>query len=263
MDNNVILRAKNLCVSYKEVDVIEHIDLEIEKGKIYSIIGPNGSGKTTLIRALSRNLKPKTGQVLLEDVNVIRMNSRQVARKMAVLGQNNHTMSDVTVKNLVQYGRYAHKEWWKGSDSADNKIVDWAIEKTGLMNMQNRRINTLSGGERQRAWLAMSLAQKPQILLLDEPTTYLDISHQLEILELVLRLNKEEGITIVMVLHDINHAARYSDELIVVKDRKIFKKGDPWTILESKVLREVFGVETEITLDKETNKPVFYARKVV
>lgn len=263
MDYQVVLRVNNLSVSYKYTEVIENIDLEIEKGKVYSIIGPNGSGKTTLIRALSRNLKPKTGQVLLDGVNIFKMNSKQTARKMAVLGQNNHTLSDVTVKNLVQYGRYAHKEWWKGSDREDNRIVDWALRKTGLENLQNRKINTLSGGEKQRAWLAMSIAQKPQILLLDEPTTYLDISHQLEIMELISRLNKEEGITIVMVLHDINHAARYSDELIVVKDKKIYKRGDPWVILENSVLREVFGVETEIRLDKETSKPVFYARKVV
>ncbi len=263
MDKRFVLKINDLSISYKDVKVIEHIDLEIEEGKIYSIIGPNGSGKTTLMRAISRSLKPKTGQVLLEDTNIFKMNTKEAARKMAILCQNNHTMSDVTVKNLVQYGRFAHKEWWRGSNSEDSKIVEWAIKTTSLEALQNRKINTLSGGERQRAWLAMSIAQKPKILLLDEPTTFLDIAHQLEIMELVSHLNREEGITIVMVLHDINHAARYSDELIVIKNKKIFKKGTPWAILEDNVLREVFGVETEITRDKETNKPIFYARKVV
>lgn len=263
MSENVLLRIENLNVSYKDHMIIDNINLNVEKGKIYSIIGPNGCGKTTLIRTMSRSIKPKSGKVLLDNNDIFKMRTKNVAKKMAILCQNNNTISDVTVRNLVQYGRYSHKEWWKGSGEDDNSIVDWAIKKTGLTNFENRKINTLSGGERQRAWIAMAIAQKPEILLLDEPTTYLDISHQLEIMELIARLNKEEGITIVMVLHDINHAARYSDELVVIKDKKIFKKGDPWEVLASNVLRDVFRVEAEIIEDKETKKPIFYVKKVV
>ena len=263
MNEKILLKVENLTVSYKEHKIIDNIDLNIEKGKVYSIIGPNGCGKTTLIRTMSRSIKPKSGRVLLDHSNIFKMRTKDVAKRMAILCQNNDTISDVTVRNLVQYGRYSHKEWWKGTGEEDNRIVDWAINKTGLSNFQHRKINTLSGGEKQRAWIAMAIAQKPEILLLDEPTTYLDISHQLEIMELISKLNKEEGITIVMVLHDMNHAARYSDELVVIKDKKIFKKGDPWEILQSNVLKDVFRVEAEIMQDTETKKPIFYAKKVI
>lgn len=215
------------------------------------------------MRTISRGIKPKQGKVLLYGNNIYQMKNKNVAKKMAILNQTNNTISDVTVRKLVQYGRYSHRDWWKGTDDNDDKIVEWAMEKTGVSHFQNRRIDTLSGGERQRAWIAMSIAQKPEILLLDEPTTYLDICHQLEIMELVTRLNREEGITILMVLHDINHAARYSDELIVINNQIIYSQGDPWTILESPVLEEVFKVRAEITMDNDTKKPIFYAKKVV
>lgn len=260
---NVVIRAEGLTVNYKDVNVIEKIDLEIEKGKIYSIIGPNGCGKTTLIKAMSRSIKPTDGKVLLNEKDIYKMRIKNVAKKMAVLSQTNTTISDVTVRELIGYGRYAHKEWWRGVEGEDHEIVNWAIAKTNLQDFEHRKINTLSGGEKQRAMIAMSIAQKPEVLLLDEPTTYLDISHQLEILELISKLNKEDGITIVMVLHDINHAARYSDELVVIKDKGIYKKGNPWEILESNVIQDVFMVEAEISRDMETNRPIYYAKRVI
>ncbi|MGM9605890.1 MAG: ABC transporter ATP-binding protein [Oscillospiraceae bacterium] len=259
----IILQTENLCVGYREHQVIKNINLSIEKGKVYSIIGPNGCGKTTLMRAISRSIKPTSGTVLLDGQNIFKMNTRLVAQKVAVLSQSNTSMSDITVRTLVQYGRFAHKKWWRGGSDKDTAIVEWALEKTGMTDYSNRRINSLSGGERQRAWIAMSIAQKPEILLLDEPTTYLDISHQLEIMELVARLNREEGITIVMVLHDINHAARYSDELIVLHEHHIWKQGEPWATLKSGVLRDVFRVDAVISKDEESGTPIFYAQKVV
>lgn len=261
--DEIILKTEHLCVGYKDHDVVEDVCLEFKRGEVYSIIGPNGCGKTTLMRAISRNMKPKAGRVLLEGEDIFRMNTKRVARHIAMLSQNNATMSDVTVRTLVQYGRYAHKEWWRGQSGEDAEIVDWALETTGMADYANRKLDALSGGERQRAWIAMSVAQRPEILLLDEPTTYLDISHQLEIMELVSRLNREQGITIVMVLHDINHAARYSDELIVLNERRVWKRGDPWSMLESGVLREVFRVEASISKDEENGTPVFYAKRVV
>ncbi|WMJ23138.1 ABC transporter ATP-binding protein [Paludicola sp. MB14-C6] len=261
--DNTILKAKSLIVSYKDNMILDDVSFEVEKGKIYSIIGPNGCGKTTLMKTISRNLKPKSGKVLLDEKNIFKTNTKLVSQKMAVLSQSNSSISDVTVRTLVQYGRYSHKKWWQGNNESDTKIIDWALNKTGMEKFEDRKVNTLSGGERQRAWIAMSIAQKPEILLLDEPTTYLDISHQLEIMELIKRLNKEESITIVMVLHDINHAARYSDNLIVINNHKIFQIGDPWTVLENNVLDKVFRVEAEISKDKENGKPIFYAKRVV
>lgn len=261
--SNIILETKNLCAGYKDHPVIEGIDLQFEKGKIYSIIGPNGCGKTTLMRAISRNRRPTSGQVLLHGEDIFRMNTKRVARHVAMLSQHNITPGDITVRALVSYGRYAHREWWKGQTGEDQHTVDWALSRTGMSDFSNRKINALSGGELQRAWIAMSIAQKPEILLLDEPTTYLDIAHQLEIMELIAKLNREEGITIIMVIHDINHAARYSDELVVLHDRKISRQGDPWTLLRGNVLEDVFHVEADITKDQESGTPIFYARKVV
>lgn len=261
--SDVILQTEKLCVGYRERMVIENIDLSIQRRKVYSIIGPNGCGKTTLMRTISRGIKPSSGRILLDGQDIFKMNTRLVAQKVGMLSQTNETMSDVTVRTLVQYGRFAHKKWWRGGTGEDTAIVDWALRTTGMTDYSERRINSLSGGERQRAWIAMSVAQRPELLLLDEPTTYLDISHQLEILELVARLNREEGITILMVLHDINHAARYSDELIVLHDRQICRRGDPWAILQSDVLSSVFHVEADITRDSENGTPIFYAKKVV
>jgi len=259
---NTVLQVKNLSAGYKNSRILEDINFEIQRGKIYSIIGPNGCGKTTLIRAMSRNLKPESGEILLDGSNIFKSNTKLVAQKMAVLCQSNTGMSDITVKTLIQYGRFAHKKWWQGTEGQDSKIVDWAIEKTSMTNFQNRKINSLSGGERQRAWIAMAIAQMPKIMLLDEPTTYLDISHQLEIMELIKKLNKEDNITIVMVLHDMNHAARYSDELIVLQDKKIYTQGEPWKLIQSGVLEDVFCVDAEVLKDNEDGTPIFYAKRM-
>jgi len=166
------------------------------------------------------------------------------------------------VETLTGYGRYAHKKLFVSGGESDREIVDWAMERTGVQDLRRRKINTLSGGERQRAWMAMLLAQKPSVMLLDEPTTYLDIAHQLEIMELVSDLNRTEGITILMVLHDINHAARYSDELIVLDGRRVFRQGAPWTLIEEGIMEQVFGVESDVLKSSEGD-PIFYAKRVI
>lgn len=158
----VILSVKNLCAGYRNRRILDGISLDIQKGKIYSMIGPNGCGKTTLIRTMSRNLRPESGEVLLDGSNIFRTNTKLVAQKMAVLGQTDTSMSDITVRTLVEYGRYAHKKWWAGSEAADTRIVEWAISRTGMTKLQNRKINALSGGERQRARIAMAIAQSPK-----------------------------------------------------------------------------------------------------
>ncbi|MGQ9840427.1 MAG: ABC transporter ATP-binding protein [Anaerolineae bacterium] len=243
--------------------MLDKVDLDVREGQIYAIIGPNGCGKTTLLRAMSRSIRPLRGRVLMMGQDIFRMNTKAVARMLAVLHQNNVTISDATVHNLVLYGRFAHKPWWQSTNREDLRIADWAIERMNLSALRHRMLSTLSGGERQRAWIAMCLAQKPRILLLDEPTTFLDISHQLEIMELVTALNRTEGIAIVMVLHDINHAARFSDEMIVLKDGRVYCQGNPWEVLRGDVLEKVFHVEAALLKDEMTGKPVFLPRKVI
>ena len=257
-----ILEVEDLSVSFKEKKVLEHISFCVERGRIYSVIGKNGCGKTTLLRTICRSQRPDAGQIRLEGRDIRRLSSRAVARTMAILSQNNDSMSDVTVETLTGYGRYAHKKLFVSGGESDREIVDWAMERTGVQDLRRRKINTLSGGERQRAWMAMLLAQKPAVMLLDEPTTYLDIAHQLEIMELVSDLNRTEGITILMVLHDINHAARYSDELIVLDGRRVFRQGAPWTLIEEGIMEQVFGVESDVLKSSEGD-PIFYAKRVI
>jgi iron complex transport system ATP-binding protein len=258
-----IIKAENIKVKYRDQEVISNLNISIKREDIVTIIGPNGSGKTTILKVLSRNLKPDRGQVYLQGKDIATLGRKTIAKQMAVLSQTHYSPKDVNVKQLVTYGRFAYKKWWKGLGIQDQKTVEWALETTGLQQFAQRRVSTLSGGEKQRVWLAMAIAQKPDVLLLDEPTTYLDICHQLEILELVYDLNQKEQITVVMVLHDINHAARYSDEIIVLKDGDIFIQGSPGKVMNSEVLSKVFRVEATITTDNDSGSPVFYPRKVL
>jgi len=245
----VIMKAENLSVDFYEKSVLKNLTIAVEKGQIVSILGPNGSGKSTLLKTLSRNLKPNKGSVYLDDNNLAELSAKFIARKMAVLPQSPEAPKDLTVRDLVEYGRYPHQSWWQGKSQEDDQCVDWALVQTELLDMSSRIVSTLSGGERQRVWIAMALAQKPEILLLDEPTTYLDICHQLEIMELLADFNRNHDITVAMVLHDINHAARYSDCVAVVHQGKIFAMGKPEDVITVHTLRVVFGVESEIQID--------------
>lgn len=250
-----MMNTKNIAVGFDGKSVLENLSLEIEKGQIISILGPNGSGKSTLLKILSRNLKPDKGSVYLDGHNLIELSAKVVARKMAVLPQSPEAPKDLTVRDLVEYGRYPHQKWWQGRSGEDDECVNWALQQTGLEEMSGRIVSTLSGGERQRVWIAMALAQKPEVLLLDEPTTYLDICHQLEIMELLAEFNRVHQITVAMVLHDINHAARYSDSIVVLHQGKVFAVGRPEDVITPHTLRTVFGVESEITID-HLGKPV-------
>ena len=250
-----IMRTENLYLGFEGKSVLKKLTIAVEKGQIISIVGPNGSGKSTLLKALSRNLKPDQGSVYLDDTNLAEMSAKVIARKMAVLPQSPEAPKDLTVRDLVEYGRYPHQSWWQGKSEGDDQCVDWALVQTGLEDMSRRIVSTLSGGERQRVWIAMALAQKPEILLLDEPTTYLDICHQLEIMELLADFNQEHNITVAMVLHDINQAARYSDCIVMLHHGEIFAIGKPEEVITPHTLRAVFGVESEIRLDN-VGRPV-------
>lgn len=256
------IRTEGLCIKYGDKDVLKEIDFEVKEGELVSIIGPNGSGKSTLLRAISRCLKPSSGTVYLDDENIYSINTKKVAQRLAILPQIKKVPSDIVVEDLVSYGRYPHLGFSKRLLKKDIEIVDWAIEKTRLQSLRKRFVATLSGGERQRAWIAMAIAQRPKILLLDEPTTYLDISYQLEVLELVKELNKTLNITIVMVLHDLNQAARYSDKIYILKDGKLAMKGTPSNIINNNTLKNIFGIEADIYKDEVINCPYFIPRKI-
>lgn len=257
------MRTKDLVVKYGDKLALNKVDIEINQGEIVTIIGPNGSGKTTLIKALSRSIKIHSGEIYLNDSNIYQIPTKDVARKMAILPQIKQVSADITVGNLVSYGRYPHLKFGKRISKQDKDIIYWAMEKTGLLELKDRYIGTLSGGERQRAWIAMALAQKPKILILDEPTTYLDISYQLEVLELVKELNQSLGITVIMVLHDLNQAARYSDQIYVLKDGEVFRHGRVEEILEVKLLQDVFRIQAHIYEDKNNHCPYFIPYKII
>lgn len=240
------IKIESLKVVYSGKAVLKDLNLNFDTSGITSIIGPNGSGKSTIVKAIGRLIKPSGGCVLLDGRDIHSMPTKAIAKKMAILPQVPKSPDDITVKDLVGYGRSPYRSMIRSSDLEGNNIIEWAINVTDLRDLSNRYVNTLSGGERQRAWIAMSLAQKTGVLLLDEPTTFLDIHHQLEVLELLERLHEQEKITIIMVIHDINHAARFSKRIIAVKDGCIIKDDIPSNVITEEVIKEVFGVKAKI-----------------
>lgn len=234
---------------------LDQITIDIKQGEIVSLIGPNGSGKSTLLRVISRLLKPNSGAVYLGEENIREMKANDVAKSLTMLPQMNNHQLDLTVRELVEFGRHPHSGNKMKLSQEDIDMVDWAIQVTGLTDMQHRLLPSMSGGERQRAWIAMTVAQHPKVLLLDEPTTYLDIAHQLEVMELVQELNKKYNMTVIMVLHDINQAAQYSDRLIVLKRGKLHYDGLPHCVLCKEMFESIFDIEADITM--RSGRPVF------
>ncbi|NLK75612.1 MAG: ABC transporter ATP-binding protein [Clostridiales bacterium] len=241
-----MIEAKNLKIAYDEKIVIDDFSFNIKKGEMVSIIGPNGSGKSTVLKTISKLIKQKDGVVYLDKEDMSTMEIKNIAKKMSSLSQHNRSPEDITVRELVYYGRLPHKKWYEGRSKKDDEIIDWAISHTTLLGYEDKKVAQLSGGERQRVWIAMALAQRPKILLLDEPTTYLDICHQLEVMELVKALNKELDLTVIMVLHDLSQAAKYSDRLLIIREGKLVAEGKPCEILTEDLIREVYKVETYI-----------------
>ncbi|WP_416148010.1 ABC transporter ATP-binding protein [Salipaludibacillus sp. HK11] len=250
------ISAHELSVAYDKNVIVKEMNVEIPEGKITSIIGPNGCGKSTLLKAISRIKKPHNGIAYLQGEDIHKMKTKDVAKKLAILSQAPELPGGLTVEQLVSYGRYPHQNGLQRFTKKDREAVNEALKNTNLIEFRDRPVDALSGGQRQRAWIAMALAQETELLFLDEPTTYLDMAHQMEVLELLERLNREEGRTIVMVIHDINHAARFSDHLIALKDGQLLFNGDPYHIICPPVLKEIFHIDAYIGRDPRTDKPV-------
>lgn len=245
------MEIKELDFSYTDKRFLEDISTTIELGKITTILGPNGCGKSTLLNLLVHQLKPQKGEILLEGDSLSEISFKEIAKKIAMVHQQNTAPADTTVKRLIEFGRMPHQTFFHADDKEDEQTVRWALQETNLEHMAHKRVSRLSGGERQRAWIALALAQKTNILFLDEPTTYLDIYYQLEILNLVRRLNKEYSMTIVMVLHDINQAIQFSDNVIIMKDGKICYAGDAEHGITKERLQEVYGIQAAIHWSEE------------
>jgi iron complex transport system ATP-binding protein len=241
------IETNNLAGGYLGKQVVKEINITLQKGEWLSFIGANGSGKSTLLKLMSRLLLPQAGVVLLDGKEIHNQPASLVAQKLALLPQQQTIPSGLTVWQLVALGRTPHQDWWQWQLSSDDRIqVDIALELTGITDFSNRPVENLSGGERQRAFLALALAQNPQILLLDEPTTYLDIRYQLELLDLLRKLNQEENLSIITVLHDVNLAARYSSRIALLSEGIIYDLGTPEDVLTPPNLAHILGVDVAI-----------------
>lgn len=238
--------TNSLSVGYDDKTIVKNVNLNIKKGSIVSIIGPNGSGKSTLLKSVARLLKHQSGSILFGGKDMCCIKTKEIAQRMSVLSQTNITPDDMTVKRLVEYGRLPHRKWYETASSKDIDIIQWALKQTNMEKFEDRRLCCLSGGERQRAWISMALAQKPDVLLLDEPTTYLDISHQYEVMNLVERLNKKLGVTVIMVLHDLNQAIRYSDEIYALKKGQVVASGSAEKVLTAENIKNIYSLEVDI-----------------
>lgn len=241
-----IIKVDNVAVSFGGHNVIRDISYTVERGEILTILGANGCGKSTLLRAMLGIQKRDQGNVVYSEQALEEFSPAELARKVAFLPQSATPPGDMTVEEWVGCGRYPYQAWWKPQSDYDRKIVQEALQNTRVWHLKDRNIQSLSGGERQRARIAMALAQEPEIIMLDEPTTYLDLSHQLEVMELLQRINRSNEVTVVMVLHDVNHAAKYSHRLLVLGQGGIYAWGAPQAILTEKLMRDVYGVEAEI-----------------
>lgn len=252
------LEARNLTAGYGEQFKIEGVDLVIEERQITGVVGPNGAGKSTLLKALSRSLKPERGVVLLDGEVLHRLPGREVAKKLAFLGQSFDGVPDLTVEELAYRGRFPHQTLLHRDAKADREAVEWALEAMNLKKLRTRHIKHLSHGELRRAWTAMALAQRPDILLVDEPTAFLDIAHQFELLDLLSELTRH-GVTIVMSMHDLWMASLYCQRVIAMRDGRIVGSGPTSEVLTAELIREVFGVEVEVRDHPAVNRKVPFA----
>ena len=250
------IKTISLVGGYDKITIIPDFNIEIKEHKITSIIGSNGCGKSTILKTMGRILPSLGGDIFLNEQNIKEKKNKEIAKKLAILPQSPTAPGTLTVRELVGYGRFPYKKGFGFLNDEDKEIVDWALKVTSTDTFADRSISNLSGGQRQRVWIAMALAQKTDIIFLDEPTTYLDLAHQLDVLELLKKLNGEEHCTIVMVLHDLNLASKYSDYLIAMKDGKIYRNGTVEEVMKEDMLKDCFGIEGIIEKDQYSSKPI-------
>ncbi|MCC6804815.1 MAG: ABC transporter ATP-binding protein [Anaerolineae bacterium] len=250
------LHANRLTLAYDGAPIIDGLSLTIPNGQITALVGPNGCGKSTLLRGISRLLKPRAGSVVLESQDIWKLPTKELAKRLGILPQGPVAPEGLTVHELVAQGRYPHQSWLQQWSAEDERITREALDITSMMPYADRPVDALSGGQRQRAWIAMTLAQDSDLILLDEPTTFLDLAYQIDVLDLLHDLNVTRGKTMVMVLHDLNHACRYADHLIAVKGGQIAAQGAPEAVIDERLVFDVFGIECRVIPDPVTDTPM-------
>lgn len=250
------IAVKELSAGYEERIVIEKLDLSILKGKVNIIVGANGCGKSTLLKSIAGVIKPQEGQISINGKDISKQKEKVLATQIAFLPQEPICPSGLTVKELIAYGRFPYQKSFGGLSKYDKQMIDWAIREAELKDLEDRKVETLSQGQRQRVWIAMTIAQETDIILLDEPTTYLDLSYQQEILQLLHKLNQQAGFTIVMVLHELNNACRYADNIIGLKNGKLICQGSPCEAITKESLSELYGIEAKLQLSEDKRYPI-------
>lgn len=250
------LYTENLEISYDKNIIIHDLNIEIPKGKITALVGANGCGKSTILKTLSRLMKPSKGSVFLDGKKIHRQSTKELAKELAILPQNPLAPDGLTVFELVSYGRSPHQNSFKRITKEDREKVFWALRVTNLVDFADTPIENLSGGQKQRAWIAMAVAQETDILFLDEPTTFLDMTHQLDVLNLLKQLNQVEKRTIIMVVHDLNHASRYANHMIAIKDGGVYASGSPASVMTETTLEDVFNIKADILMDPRSGVPL-------
>uniref|UniRef100_V5XIS9 ABC transporter n=1 Tax=Mycolicibacterium neoaurum VKM Ac-1815D TaxID=700508 RepID=V5XIS9_MYCNE len=254
------MRAQDLTLGYSDTPIVAGLNAEITEGAITAIVGPNACGKSTLLRGLARLLRPAGGQVLLDGADISSLRTKDVARKLGLLPQSSIAPEGITVADLVARGRFPHQRALRQFTRDDEVAVAEAMAATGVTALSGRAVDELSGGQRQRVWVAMVLAQQTPLILLDEPTTFLDIAHQIELLDLFAELNDTQGRTIVAVLHDLNHACRFADQIIAMKAGRIVAQGEPARVITADLVEDVYGMKCQIIDDPETGTPLVVPR---
>lgn len=250
------LVAEHVALGYGDRPVVEDLTVQVPEGRVTVIVGANACGKSTLLRALARLLRPSGGTVLLDGRDLHRLPTREVARRLGILPQNPVAPEGITVVDLVARGRYPHQGWFRRWTEADEAALVRAMEATSTLELAGRAVDELSGGQRQRVWIAMALAQETEVLLLDEPTTYLDLAHQIDVLDLLTALNRQQGRTIVAVLHDLNQAFRYADHVVAMRAGSLVAAGPPAELATPALIEEVFGLRSRIIDDPVTGGPL-------
>lgn len=260
MTGSHTLATEGLTLAYGERTIIPHLDLEVPPGRITAIVGANGCGKSTLLKALARLIAPEAGRVVLDGKDLHAQPAKLTARTLGLLPQGPTAPEGIAVADLVGRGRHPHQKLFARFSAHDYRVVADALTATGTADLADRSVDELSGGQRQRVWIAMALAQQTDILLLDEPTTFLDVAHQVEVLDLLTDLNRDRGTTIVMVLHDINLAARYADHLLAIREGRVVAAGAPTGILTSELIRDVFALDALVVPDPVSATPIVVPR---